>query len=188
MISVDSIRPTTISTVCETRRRALRRPMRTRSMRRAAIQPTTDSAPASMISSATMMLFREMPKSSSTEGAPDGDFAYGFALNRAVVHVDGAIAASGNARNVRDDDVREPLLTVELLHEVHDVVGGGGVEVAGGLVGPDDGRVVHERARDGDALALPARELGRAVCCPLEQADALERIVRALAGFLRGCA
>ena len=38
-------------------------------------------------------------------------------------------------------------------------IAGLGVEVAGGLVGEDDGRAVDERAGDGDALALAAGEL-----------------------------
>ena len=39
------------------------------------------------------------------------------------------------------------------------------VEVAGRLVGEDDGRPRDERARDRDALLLAARELGRAGAC-----------------------
>ncbi len=40
---------------------------------------------------------------------------------------------------------------------------GGGVQVARGLVGEDDRRVVHERAGDGHALHLAAGELVGAV-------------------------
>ena len=40
-----------------------------------------------------------------------------------------------------------------------------GVEVAGRLVGEQDGRVGDDRARDRDALLLPARELARRVRC-----------------------
>src|SRR5581483_5321828 len=43
-------------------------------------------------------------------------------------------------------------------HEGEHLAAGGGVEVARGLVGPDDGGVVHQRARDGDALLLAARQ------------------------------
>ena len=44
-----------------------------------------------------------------------------------------------------------------------DDVGGGLVEIAGGLVGEDQRRAVGERAGDGDALLLAARKLARAV-------------------------
>ena len=52
---------------------------------------------------------------------------------------------------------------VQALEEAHDFVAGGGVEGAGGLVGQQDRRVVHEGAGDGDALALTAGELVRLV-------------------------
>jgi hypothetical protein len=48
------------------------------------------------------------------------------------------------------------VLLVEVAEEVHDLVGVGAVQVAGGLVAPDDGRLVDQRASDGDALALSA--------------------------------
>ena len=51
---------------------------------------------------------------------------------------------------------------VEALEERHDLDAGLRVEVAGGLVGEQDRRIVHQRARDGDALALAAGELVRA--------------------------
>ncbi len=41
----------------------------------------------------------------------------------------------------------------------HDLVAGGRVEVAGGLVGQQDGGVVDQRAGDGHALALAAGKL-----------------------------
>ena len=40
---------------------------------------------------------------------------------------------------------------------------GNGVEVAGGFVGEDELRPGDQRASDGDALLLPAGQLGRAV-------------------------
>ena len=44
-----------------------------------------------------------------------------------------------------------------------DLLAGGVVELAGGLVGQQQPRAVGERARDGDALHLAARELRRPV-------------------------
>ena len=49
------------------------------------------------------------------------------------------------------------------------------VEVAGRLVGPDDRRVVDERARDRHALPLTAGQLVRQVRGALGEADHLER-------------
>ena len=50
-----------------------------------------------------------------------------------------------------------------------------GVEVAGGLVGQDDFRIVHERARDGDALLLAARKLRGQMRGAVCHADLLQR-------------
>jgi hypothetical protein len=48
-------------------------------------------------------------------------------------------------------------------------VGRGAVQVAGGLVGQHAGRLRDQGARDGHALALAARQLGRAVLGALGQ-------------------
>ena len=53
------------------------------------------------------------------------------------------------------------------------------VEVTRRLVGEEDGRIVHERARDGDALPLTARELVRPVVHALAELHALERFLGA---------
>src|SRR5437879_1849793 len=52
---------------------------------------------------------------------------------------------------------------VQLLEQPHDLLAGGGVEVAGRLVRQQDRGVVHERPRDRHPLALPARQLVRPV-------------------------
>ena len=52
---------------------------------------------------------------------------------------------------------------VDPVDQLHDPDRGLGVEVAGGLVGQQQRRVVHERARDRDALLLAAGQLGRVV-------------------------
>src|ERR671920_2514013 len=48
---------------------------------------------------------------------------------------------------------------VDPVQQLHDPDGGLGIEVAGRLVGDEQRRVVDERARDGHALLLAAREL-----------------------------
>ena len=54
-------------------------------------------------------------------------------------------------------------------------VGGFGIERAGRLVGPDDGGIVHERAGDGDALALTAGKLRGLVPGPIRETDRVQR-------------
>ena len=65
---------------------------------------------------------------------------------------------------------------MELLEEPQDGLPGGLVEVAGGLVGEHDGRAAHQGSGDGDALALPARELGGAGLGSPVQADQCEGV------------
>ena len=63
---------------------------------------------------------------------------------------------------------------VEAEQQVHDLLAGRSVEVAGRLVGEQDVRFAHERARDGDALLLTARQLPRIVTDSLGETDATE--------------
>ena len=56
----------------------------------------------------------------------------------------------------------------------------------GRLVGEQDGWLVHQRAGDGDALALAAGKFVRLVMHAVGQADAGQRLVRELAAFLGG--
>ena len=48
---------------------------------------------------------------------------------------------------------------VQPLEQVQDLLAGPGIEVAGGLVGQEQGRVVDQGAGDGHALLLAAGEL-----------------------------
>ena len=68
---------------------------------------------------------------------------------------------------------------VELAEHPHDLLAGGAVEVAGGLVGQEDAGLVDQRPRDRDPLALAARELVGAVVHPLAEPDPLQRLRRA---------
>src|SRR4051795_4477193 len=64
----------------------------------------------------------------------------------------------GDVRLVGDQDhgVARPM---ELVEEQHDLLGRGRIEVAGGLVGEQDRRLVDQGAGDGHALALAAGQL-----------------------------
>ena len=67
-----------------------------------------------------------------------------------------AVGVHGDIVLVSDQDDGVALL-VEALEQRHDFVAGGGVEVAGGLVGQQDRRVVHQGPGDRDTLPLAAR-------------------------------
>src|SRR5262245_53786520 len=76
-----------------------------------------------------------------------------------------------------DEHGRAP--RVDLAEQVHDLERQIGIEVAGRLVGEDDDGIVHERARDRDALLLAARELERKRVHPVLQPHPLEHLERA---------
>jgi hypothetical protein len=69
----------------------------------------------------------------------------------------------------------------ERAEEVEHRAGGARVEVAGGLVGDDDRRVVGERAGDRGALLLAARERRRQLVGLIGDADAVEQLEGACA-------
>ena len=60
---------------------------------------------------------------------------------------------------------------------------GGGVEVAGRLVGQQQARAVGQGAGNGDALLLPARQLGRLMGQAFAQTERCQHLARALAGL-----
>ena len=81
----------------------------------------------------------------------------------ALVERQPALAALGQPRVVGDQEERHPALGLGAEHQVGDGAPGRGVEVAGRLVGEQEARPVHQRPRQGHALLLAARELGRVV-------------------------
>ena len=74
----------------------------------------------------------------------------------------------------------------QLEEELVQFFGGGGVEVARGFVGKDDGGFVHQCARDGYPLLLATRKLGGLVAGTFAQAEVFEQFASALAGFSFG--
>ena len=80
---------------------------------------------------------------------------------------------------VGDDDEGLVVLPVELHQEVHDIIGGLGIQIAGGLVGPHDGRTVHQAPGDGHPLLLATAELGGLLMGLLFQSDHLQHLQRA---------
>ena len=47
---------------------------------------------------------------------------------------------------------------MQVIHQSHNFITGLGIEIAGRLIGQDDGRTIYQGARDRDSLALAAGE------------------------------
>ena len=86
-----------------------------------------------------------------------------------------------DAEIVRDEDVGEPELVLEVVEEVDDLGLDRHVERGDRLVGDDQPRIQGERTRDADPLSLPARELVRiAVDVGRGEADDLQELPHTL--------
>ena len=95
-----------------------------------------------------------------------------------VADVHHAVGMGSHVGLVRDEHDGLARVAQALERGEHHVARGG-VEVARGLVGQDEGRVVHEGPRDGDALLLAAGELVAAmVVQPLGDGHAAQRRMR----------
>src|SRR4030095_6866082 len=97
-----------------------------------------------------------------------------------VTNVDKTPRMPSDVRLVRDEDDRDPALAIEGLEELHDLLAGARIQVAGGLVCQDDRWVCHQRTGDGHPLLLTAGHLCRLVAQAIAQADRLQRRDRAL--------
>src|SRR6185503_3130857 len=95
----------------------------------------------------------------------------------AVRQLDAAVGQQADAGRVRHRD-HGVTLRVQLFEQRQHLALVRLVEVAGGLVGEQQPRLVDERARHAHALLLAARELGRPVLRAVTQADAIERRAR----------
>src|SRR5262245_50364748 len=86
---------------------------------------------------------------------------------------------------VRDEEIGEPELRLEILEQVHDLGLDRDVERGHRLVGDDELRIHREGPRDADALALAAGELvGIAAQVIGQEADRLEQLHHALLALL----
>src|SRR5581483_1671869 len=95
----------------------------------------------------------------------------------AVREEEDPVGDRGRARVVRDHRRRLSPILYRLAEELEDLAAGPRVEVPGGLVGEDDGRLRDQRARDRDALLLAAGELGGTVRAAVREADRLDQLV-----------
>src|SRR5712692_10451264 len=109
-----------------------------------------------------------------------------IATQLAVAKLEGALGIRRDVQFMCDQHHRQPFLLVQALQDVHDLDGRAAVQVAGGLVGQQERRLVHQGARDGHALLLPPGELAREVMCAVGKPHALERQLRALLALFRG--
>ena len=87
---------------------------------------------------------------------------------------------------MRDVDEGDPDVALDLLELDLHLLAQLQVERAERLVEQQDARAVDDRARERDALALAARELGRLAVAVAGQADHLERLVAALGALVLG--
>jgi len=75
---------------------------------------------------------------------------------------------------VRDHDDGHAEGFLDFDEKVHDVFAGGGIEIAGGLIGKKNFRTIDERAGDGGALLFAAGKFGGTVGRALIEFDALQ--------------
>ena len=79
-------------------------------------------------------------------------------LNLTIPEMKDAVGVRGHFAVVRHQNHGLPF-GMEPLDQLHNLGAGARVEVAGGLVGEQDGRVAHQGARNGHALALTSGKL-----------------------------
>src|SRR5262249_26444505 len=88
---------------------------------------------------------------------------YAFRLdvidNPSVRQTDNEVGMRHDLRIVGREDKSRPVLLIELLHQINDVVAGDRVEIRGGFVREHDLRLRDESARDRYSLPLASREL-----------------------------
>src|ERR1700730_17054419 len=93
--------------------------------------------------------------------------------DKPVAHDDVAARVRGNVLLVRHHDARYPII-VQLLKNSHDLDARAAVEISRWLVGQHHLGIIHQSARDGDALLLSAGELTRMMIFPALQTDRSE--------------
>lgn len=90
-----------------------------------------------------------------------------------------AIGGGGDAVAMSDEDNCGFFISGKLGEELNHDGAGGGIEVAGGFIGEEDGGAVDEGAGDGGALELAARELVRTMVGAIAQTDSGEEFMGA---------
>ena len=106
-----------------------------------------------------------------------------FAFNESVPHANDALAMAGNIFLVGHDENGDSPVIIERLKRLQDFFGGGGIEVAGWLVGQEEGRLVDQGPGDGHTLLLAAGHLLRVMVHAVSEADKLEQLLSPDLGF-----
>src|SRR5215203_3172871 len=179
---VASIRPSTTRMVWVRRRGRLRAAIRKETRLRRAERPRITAAAPKTARRIHTSCCVGTPKSSSTSPSLPVRLV---ARDAAVAHADRAVCPGRDRGVVGDQDEGLLLPLVHRDQEVHDPLRGLRVEGAGRFVGPDYGRVVHERAGDGNALLLAAAHLGRTFLGLVRKPHHLQGVLRPLAGLRR---
>src|SRR6266404_4668382 len=89
--------------------------------------------------------------------------------------------AFGQGALVGDHDDGHSEGVLNFAEEEKDLLAGGRVEIAGGLVGVKDGGMIYEGAGQGSALLLAAREFAGSMVMAGAEADAVEGLGYAMA-------
>src|SRR5262245_60141536 len=143
-----------------------------RSRSAASVPTATTAATPITTQTSTMARWRHPPRAwgraRRAAGGPvtalaRGGYDGGVADDATVPELDGAARARGHAGGVGDEHDGAAPGPVEAQQQVDDLGAGRRIEVAGGLVGQDEGRPPRHRARERDPLLLAARQLGRVV-------------------------
>ena len=135
--------------------------------------------PAALVASSQPRNVARGRRGSGCQAAPSVTLRAWIADDEAVADLDHAPGMRGHLGGVRDQDDRVTL-PGEILEQRQDLGAALAVQRAGGLVREDDLAAVHERAGDGDALLLTARQLGRLVLQPIGQAEPREQRARTI--------
>ena len=94
----------------------------------------------------------------------------------AVLDFEDEVVRRDEAAVVGDDDEGGVALGLQAAEDAVDLVAGAGIELAGGLVGEEQDRVLHEGAGDGDSLLFAAGKLVGAVVEAVAEADGGEQL------------
>ena len=118
------------------------------------------------------------------EAGSEGDHSQIFA----ITHLYQAVALCGDAAIVGSHDKSDAFGAGEFEQQVKDLAAGALVERAGGLVGQQNSRLVHQGAAKGGALAFPSGQLLDALVEAMRQSGALGEFVQARESFFAGSA
>jgi hypothetical protein len=105
-----------------------------------------------------------------------------------ILHLKDAVHVLAHAQVMCDNDPGAVVFVDEIRERLHDLIGAFGVKGGGRLVCQNDGRIMDQGTRDGDALLLAAGELRREVVQPVTEPETGEDLRRTEASRFIGFA